>query len=263
MNKAVPILILIILFAAGAWLFFTQEPEAVHELPPPPVPPAVTSQAPLPTPQPDVMQDFREAEAEPAELPPPLPQLNESDEEIKQALAEAADSAAVEDYLVKDQLVSRMVVAIDALTSRQVPGQINPVRPAGDRFVVGTLGDNVVLSADNFTRYDGYVGLLDSMSGDALAGLYRRYYPLFQQAWEENGGEGSFNDRAVEVIDNLLETPDITGPIYLVKPEAFYLYEDPELEAMTAGQKILVRMGSDNAAKVKQKLRELRALLMP
>lgn len=263
MNKTVPILILIILFAAAAWFFFTQEPEAVHEPPPPTAPPAVTNQAPPPEPQAGIMQDSQESEAGPAELPPPLPELNESDGEIKQALAEAADSAAVEDYLVKDQVVSRLVVAIDALTSRQVPGQINPVRPAADRFVVGSLDDKIVLSAENFARYDGYVALLDSMGSDDLAGLYRRYYPLFQQAWEENGGEGSFNDRAVEVIDNLLETPDISGPIYLVKPEAFYLYEDPELEAMTAGQKVLVRMGGDNAAKVKQKLSELRTQLVP
>jgi hypothetical protein len=263
MNKVIPILILVILFAAGAWLFFTQEPEAVSELPPPPVPSTATSQLPLPESQPDVMQDFQESDAEPAELPPPLPPLNESDGEIKQALAEAADSASVADYLVKDQVVSRVVVAIDALTSRQVPGQINPVKPAGARFVVGKLGDKVVMSADNFARYDGYVALLENMDSDELLGFYQRYYPLFQQAWEENGGEGSFNDRAVEVIDNLLETPDVSGPIYLVKPEAFYLYEDPELEAMTAGQKILVRMGSDNSAVVKQKLRELRARLIP
>jgi hypothetical protein len=263
MNKVVPVLILIILFAVAGWLFFTQEPDAVHELPPPTVPPAVTSQAPLPELPPAVTEAPSDSAAEPVEMLPPLPVLNESDEAIEQALSEVADSGRLEDYLVKDQVVSRAVVAIDALTSRQVPGLVNPVKPAGDKFIVGNLGDKVVMSAENFTRYDGYVALLESMDSDELLGFYRRYYPLFQQAWEENGGEGSFNDRAVEVIDNLLETPDISGPVYLVKPEAFYLFEDPELEAMTAGQKILVRMGSSNAATVKQKLRELRARLAP
>ena len=60
------------------------------------------------------------------------------------------------------------------------------------------------------------------------------------------------------MIDHLLETPDVPGPIYLSKPEAVYLFEDPELEAMTAGQKILVRMGSVNASVVKEKLLELK-----
>jgi len=60
------------------------------------------------------------------------------------------------------------------------------------------------------------------------------------------------------VIDHLLETPDVAGPVYLTKPEAVYLFAEPELEAMTAGQKILVRMGAVNAEQVKQKLREVK-----
>ena len=97
----------------------------------------------------------------------------------------------------------------------------------------------------------------------ALVMLYQRYYPLFQQAYSENGGEGSFNDRLLEMIDHLLETPDIPAPIYLTKPEAVYVFEDPALEAMTAGQKILVRMGPVNAAIVKEKLAEIKAELNP
>jgi hypothetical protein len=81
---------------------------------------------------------------------------------------------------------------------------------------------------------------------------------LFQIAWEENGGQGQFNDRLLEVINHLLQTPDVPGPIQLTKYEAVYLFEDPELEAMTAGQKILVRMGSANAELVKEKLLELK-----
>ena len=66
-----------------------------------------------------------------------------------------------------------------------------------------------------------------------------------------------------EVIDHMLGTPDVPGPVYLYKPEAFYLFEDPELEAMTAGQKVLVRMGSANAATVKETLTKVRAGLSP
>jgi len=74
---------------------------------------------------------------------------------------------------------------------------------------------------------------------------------------------GLFSDRLFEVIDNLLETPDIPGPVYLTKYEAVYLFEDPELEAMTAGQKVLARMGSANASIVKEKLMDVRTGLTP
>ena len=47
----------------------------------------------------------------------------------------------------------------------------------------------------------------------------------------------------------------------MIKPEAYYLYVDEELEALTAGQKVLLRMGPDNAARVKAKLAEIRNAL--
>jgi hypothetical protein len=133
----------------------------------------------------------------------------------------------------------------------------------GDKFIAEKDGERMVLSPQNYDRYDAYVSLLKSMESDSMVQFYRRYYPLFQQAWEQNGGTGSFNDRLFEVLDNLMATPDVTGPIYLTKPEAVYLYEDPQLEALTAGQKVLVRMGTDNAAVVKDKLAELKAELKP
>ena len=38
-------------------------------------------------------------------------------------------------------------------------------------------------------------------------------------------------------------------------------FADPELEALSAGQKILVRVGIDNERRLKAKLREIRAAL--
>jgi hypothetical protein len=93
-----------------------------------------------------------------------------------------------------------------------------------------------------------------------VAAVYFRLYPLFQQAYEDLGYPGMyFNDRLVQVIDDLLQTPDVRGPVRLVQPKVFYEYADPSLEKLSAGQKLLLRMGSANAAVVKGKLRELRA----
>jgi hypothetical protein len=40
-----------------------------------------------------------------------------------------------------------------------------------------------------------------------------------------------------------------------------YVFADPALEARPAGQKLLIRMGPNNAAAVKAKLTELRAVV--
>jgi hypothetical protein len=96
-----------------------------------------------------------------------------------------------------------------------------------------------------------------------LANTYFRLYPLFQQAYEDLGYPGQyFNDRLVEVIDDMLKAPEIPGPIQLTQPKVFYEYADPKLESLSAGQKLLIRMGPANEAIMKAKLRELRRNLV-
>jgi hypothetical protein len=41
-----------------------------------------------------------------------------------------------------------------------------------------------------------------------------------------------------------------------------YEFADPKLERLSAGQKILLRMGRENALKMKAKLREIRETLV-
>ena len=62
----------------------------------------------------------------------------------------------------------------------------------------------------------------------------------------------------VAVIDHLLATPAVEGPIRLVQPKVLYEFADADLEARSAGQKLLLRMGAANAGRVKNKLREFR-----
>jgi hypothetical protein len=95
-----------------------------------------------------------------------------------------------------------------------------------------------------------------------FAAVYLRFYPLFQKAYQDLGyPTGYFNDRLVTVIDMLLATPQITGPIELVRPNVMYVFTDRKVEALPAGQKLLIRMGADNATAVKAKLMELRAII--
>ncbi len=101
--------------------------------------------------------------------------------------------------------------------------------------------------------------LIRSLDTKVLVATYTRYYPLLQEAYENLGHPPEyFNDRLIEVIDHLLATPELQGPIALTQPSVQYEYADPKLESRSAGQKLLMRMGSDNAKAIKDKLRELR-----
>jgi hypothetical protein len=127
------------------------------------------------------------------------------------------------------------------------------------------LGDELpqyLLDPVSFARYMPYVELLDSVNMADLATIYQQKQPLFQQAYVELGyPDGDFNLRLLEVIDLMLAAPEVTEPVRLLKPEAYYLFADPELEALPAGGRLMIRMGNDNAARVKAKLGEFRAAI--
>jgi hypothetical protein len=225
-------------------------PAPAHEtrpLPPPPEP-AIEHPVPAPTTQ--------------GASQPPLPALNDSDAAIHSALMNLPGSAALEKFVVPQNLIRHIVATVDNLPRKKVAVELRPIAATSGEFVVGGTADHITLSDENFKRYTPFVDLVKSADVKQLAAVYFRFYPLFQQAYEDLGYPTEyFNDRVIEVIDHLLETPEVQGPIDLVQPNVMYLYADPKLEALSAGQKTLIRMGSQNAAVIEGKLRELRALL--
>jgi hypothetical protein len=193
---------------------------------------------------------------------PPLPALNDSDQAIQGAITAVPSAAAAEKFLVPQNLIRHVVATIDNLPRKKVAVELRPVQPIPGQFEVSGTPDHLTLNPDNFKRYTPFVDLVKNVDTKQLAAVYFRFYPLFQQAYEDLGYPTEyFNDRVIEVIDHLLETPDVKGPIELVQPNVMYLYADPKLEALSAGQKTLIRMGSENAAIIKAKLREFRDLL--
>jgi hypothetical protein len=59
-----------------------------------------------------------------------------------------------------------------------------------------------------------------------------------------------------------LDTPEPDGPLNLTRPNVLFEFADPELEALSSGQKLLLRMGNAHALTMKQVLRELRTRIV-
>jgi hypothetical protein len=195
-------------------------------------------------------------------VPPekPLPPLKASDPDVREALSAALPPSAIE-RLVFDDFIRRVVATIDNLPREQYAARLNPVAPVPGLPKTSGKGDTLAW-ADNGARYAPFIAALDATDTDRLLAFYRRYYPLFQESYVELGyPQGYFNDRLVEVIDHLLETPDVAGPLLLVQPKVLYQFADDQLESRSAGQKALIRLGPANAAKVKARLREMRGKL--
>ena len=117
-----------------------------------------------------------------------------------------------------------------------------------------------IQNAANFDRYRVLVDMLVLADPDRVTDLYRRYYPLFQEAYVALGyPDAYFNDRVIEVIEHLLETPVPPDSLRLVRPHVLYEFENPDYEALSSGQKLLLRIGTDHAAQTKRALEEFRA----
>ncbi|SRR5579883_2899392 len=189
----------------------------------------------------------------------PLPPLDQSDPMVRDLLSGLLGPGAVEKLLVPHQIIRDAVVTVDNLPRKKVAAELRPLQPTPGETAVDQQGAATLLSEQNYARYAAVMDVVRSIDPKALAAIYLRLYPLFQQAYENLGYPGKyFNDRMVEAIDSLLATPDVQGPIALVRPKVFYQFADPSLEALPAGQKLLIRMGPQNAAIIKQKLRQFR-----
>jgi hypothetical protein len=192
----------------------------------------------------------------------PLPALDDSDGFFLLEIG-AVLGTDIEALLLRESIIDRLVATVDNLPRQQVSHKIRPVRDLAQSFIAGTSleeGRPFVLGAENFQRYDGLVAHIKAAELDAIVDMYRRYYPLFQKSFERLGYPNAyFNDRFVEVIDHLLETPERSDPLTLVRPNVLYEFSDPDLERLSSGQKLLLRMGTDHALVIKQVLRLLRS----
>ena len=198
----------------------------------------------------------------PPEQATPLPELDKSDPVMRADAANLLGRKAFAELVYPEHLIRRIVATVDNLPRSTAPGRMMPVQPVAGGFITGGTGDELTIGPKNASRYGTFVKTFTAMHTQTFVRLYVERYPLFQRAYEELGYPGKyFNDRLIEAIDDMLAAPEVRGPIALVQPKALYQFADPELEKLSAGQKIMIRVGPDNAAKVKAKLRQIRAEL--
>lgn len=272
-GRAAVLVLLVAVAGYGAWRYVhrAQAPAPAAVPSAEPASPAVTPPQPV----------DKAAPAQPGEEHHPL--QPEADSKGNPPLAPGAD-AALEDavtqwlgkerslrFVATDGLSRRIVATIDNLPRSQAASRLWPLFPVGGRLAVQETGAGLQISPDNAARYDAVVGFVSGIDPVQAAALYKRIYPVLQHSYEELGYPGrQFNDRLVAVIDHLLQTPEPDRPLALKlvqvqgqvapqQPWLRYEFADPQLQSLSAGQKILLRMGREHAHRVKAVLQAVRA----
>ena len=269
MNKLTIVITAGVLLAAAAALYVLNRRE---EAPPPPPPPVTAvTEAPVPAapsikyPVESLQTDITEKSA--------LPPLSDSNAQVRAALLEWLGKDSVARFLQLDDFVRHVVATADNLGRSHAAPRLWPVSPMPGRFTVQQAGDGTEVAPGNAERYSEFVAFVEAIDTKRALALYVRWYPWFQQAYEELGYPGRyFNDRLIEVIDLMIATPvpatpiqlrltEVKGPIASTHPWLRYEFADPAMEALPAGQKIMLRVGPANQRRLQAKLSEVRALL--
>jgi hypothetical protein len=245
------LLLLAVVVAVGGWYGYQQWQAETRR-----IPQAVPATAASPA---------ADAPAEDGQVRHPLPdapQVAEAEitpDALRGEMHRLADRATLERLLHMDDFVRRSVATVDNLPRENVAMQVRVFKGVPGPLRVSGTDDDLVLDPGNYRRYAPLVTMFDALDAKQATDVFVRFYPLFQGQYRELGYPNRyFNDRLVAAIDDLLTAPEPSGPVRLVQPEVMYKFADPQLESLSAGQKLMVRMGPENAARVKAKLRLVR-----
>jgi hypothetical protein len=204
--------------------------------------------------------DVRNAE------PPLFEALPESaadiDSYIQRQLRGPLENADAAQLITQDNVIDRSATVFVNLAKGQIVRNHVPIAMPGGKFAVNNTdhAELFTLSADNAQRYKPYVDAIEKFDTRTLAAFYKTLSPLLENAYRQLGEPGSFHDAMTTAFDLLLATPDMDdAQITLVRPKVMYQFQAPELEKLPPAQKLMLRIGSDNRARLKKVISQWRA----
>jgi len=185
-----------------------------------------------------------------------------SDTVLRGIVRELSGHPLLTRMLAMEGLADSFVAAVDNVAEGATPAPHLAALAPEDSFSPDTAGESFVFSEENAGRYDLLTGLALSVSPEDSVELYRTFYPLLAQAYQELGyPDADFHRAFTGALRHLLRTPELQAPPLLQRKVTTYVYADPRLEALSPAQKQLLRTGPDNVRRIRQWLTEVDQLL--
>lgn len=191
-----------------------------------------------------------------------MPRLNASDVIVRGWIAALSANRDFARWLIPDQLIRKFVAAVGNIAEAEDPSaHIRHLAPP-TRFQAMGPRNALVADPKSYRRFDAFASVAASIDATAAARLYLNLGPLFDDAYAELGHpKGEFDRTFARALAHLLATPASPSRFELVRQKVSFGFADPQFEALAPVQKMLIRMGPDNRAKVQAKLEEIRAAL--
>jgi hypothetical protein len=185
-----------------------------------------------------------------------LPDLEQSDPSLRERIA--ALGSLPKDWLNVGHIAQRLVAAAHLAARGKLPRESLAFLEPDRRFSVKKSRGAATIATSSYKRYDGVAAAVSSVNADAAATLIKDFSPILSAACEAlDAGRCDFRADLIQSSQLLLKTPVPSGPVRVRRNEANWDFVDAELEGLAPTQKVLLRMGPRNEAKVQGKLREL------
>lgn len=191
-----------------------------------------------------------------------LPALDNSDKFILEKALQLSWLPNYSATLLPKEMLRNFVTFIDNLAQGELATKFTPLKKPAQAFSVRESGDELYLNEASYKRYTPYIDILNSLNIELAIEHYQQLMPLIDEAYMELGYDsGTFNQTLIRAIDMMLEAPMIREPITLVAPSAMYQFKDPELEQLPSAQKLMLRIGPNNATQLRPKLQQIQISL--
>lgn len=185
----------------------------------------------------------------------PLPALDASDEFVKNKLLALKWKPGLAALFVNEEMIRRFVVQVDNIAQGRIVLEQNLFRGLKTDFKVIAAGENYQLDPKNYSRYEPYLALLESVPASEVGNVYRELYPLLQGAYAELGyGDVQFHDTLQKAFKVLINAPEVSDSPTLTLNSVYYSFANAETEQLNLAQKQMIRLGQKNELRFKRLL---------
>ena len=194
---------------------------------------------------------------------PSLPNLDASDQFIRDRLVLLSEKRDLTVWLTTDDILRRSASYLDGLARGVILSNIFPLSSPEGGFSTHRDEQTIWLNAGNYERYDNTVSVISSLDMDLAAQIFHLTRPLLEGAFSELGYRPRQMDGIIlTALDQIMNTPVIFEPIQLSRDSVNFKFFDSKLESLTPLQKQLVRAGPENTRRLQKQAKLLRIALM-
>mgnify|MGYP004654302209 FL=1 len=185
---------------------------------------------------------------------PPADAAPLNEEQVLRQAASLSDSPLWAKWLAQDNACRRLLRAMDDIAQGQRPVAALDFMAVPQPFSAQQNADGALaISPAAIARYQPIAEVILAIPPEKWVQCYLLAEPLLQEQYRQMGSREPVRTLLASFCNAILEIPDFNYEPELVRMNGgLYQYKDPAFEQLTDGQKLIIRLGCRNCARIRQ-----------